>query len=461
MATHHVQSESYHNEYTLSSVGTELEKRYNAVHMADEKTIRVRFAPSPTGFLHLGNYRTALFNYLFAKQNDGKFVLRIEDTDKQRSKKEYEDNILESLEWLGLKYDEFHRQSERVGTHRQYLEKLVAENKAYVSREPAKEGGGEVELIRFRNPNKVVTFTDLVRGEISVDTTDLGDFVLAKSFDEPVFHLVVVVDDFEMGITHVIRGEDHISNTPRHILIQEAIGAPRPIYAHIPLILSPDRSKLSKRRGALALTEYRNQGYLPEAVLNYMAFLGWNPGTEQELFTLSDLIKTFDISKVQKGGAVFNQEKLDWYNHEYLKLLTPEEFLSQAQTFLPELKTLPTLVPVLLERIHTLGDIKKMADAGELKYFFETPTYDKELLKSQTYLAETIALVEKIPEEDFTAEKIKSVIWDFATEKGRGEVLWPMRIALTGQKQSPDPFTIASVLGKVETLKRLTHAKDL
>ncbi|HEU5114515.1 MAG TPA: glutamate--tRNA ligase family protein, partial [Candidatus Paceibacterota bacterium] len=277
-----------------------------------------RFAPSPTGYLHAGNYRTAVFSYLFARQNGGKFILRVEDTDRARSKKEYENNILESLEWLKLPYDEMYRQSERGDIYREYLEKLIAEDKAYVSQETtvhnqednAKER--RTEVIRFRNPNKRVRFQDLIRGDIEFDTTELGDFVIAKSVTEPIFHFAVVLDDYLMGITHVIRGEDHISNTPRQILIQEALGAPTPIYAHLPLVLAHDRSKLSKRHGAESMTHYRDAGYVPDALLNYMALLGWNPGTDQEIFDLDGLIKAFDISKVQKGGAIFNEEKLRW-----------------------------------------------------------------------------------------------------------------------------------------------------
>jgi glutamyl/glutaminyl-tRNA synthetase len=198
-----------------------------------------RFAPSPTGLLHAGNYRTALFSYIFTLQNKGKFVLRIEDTDKARSKKEYEYNIIESLNWLGIKYDEFYRQSDRTEIHKSYIKKLIDSGKAYISKEIPKEAGDRSEVIRFKNPNKKVSFVDLVRGKIEFDTTDLGDFIIAKSMEEPVFHLVVVVDDFEMGITHIIRGEDHISNTPRHILIQEALSIPTPLYAHIPLLLGP------------------------------------------------------------------------------------------------------------------------------------------------------------------------------------------------------------------------------
>ena len=302
--------------------------------------IVTRFAPSPTGLLHAGNYRTAVFSYLFARQRGGKFILRIEDTDKERSKKEYEDNILESLKWLGLDYDEFHRQSERAPAHKKYLKQLIDGGFAYVSKEEAAGEGDDKarrkEVIRFKNPNIKVKFHDLIRGEIEVDTTDLKDFVIAKDLDTPLFHLAVVADDFDMGVTHVVRGEDHISNTPRQILIQRAIGAPEPVYAHIPLILAPDRTKLSKRKGALALTEYRDRGYLPQAVLNYLALLGWNPGTEQEILSLDDLLKQFDISKVQKGGAIFNEEKLRWINKEYLKLLSAERAGEEVLARLPE-----------------------------------------------------------------------------------------------------------------------------
>ena len=275
--------------------------------------IITRFPPSPTGNFHVGSARTALFNFLFARKNNGKFILRIEDTDKARSKKEFEDDIFESLEWLGLKYDEFYRQSDRGKIYRTYIEKILDDGSIYED---------EDKIIRFKNPNKKVKFNDLVRGEIEFDTTELKDFIIAKSVDEPLYHLAVVIDDFESNITHVIRGEDHISNTPRQILIQETISAPRPIYAHLPLILAPDRSKLSKRKHgeSVSLDYYRNKGYSPEAMINYLALLGWNPGTEQEIFTLPELINVFDFSRVHKGGAIFDEKKLAWMNRKHFNL---------------------------------------------------------------------------------------------------------------------------------------------
>jgi len=438
--------------------------------MTDSQTPRVRFAPSPTGTLHTGSVRTALFNYLFAKQNNGKFILRIDDTDKIRSTKEYERDILNGIKWLGLSYDELYYQSQRSELYKKYLNQLLAENKIYVSKEEIKKGGDREEVIRFRNPNKKVRFTDLIKGEIEFDTTELGNFIVTKDMETPLYHFASVVDDFDLGITHIIRGEDHISNTPRQVLMWEALGANWPQFAHLPLILAPDRTKLSKRKHvALAsLNRFIKGGYLPEALINFVALLGWSPQAEhelanpnQEILSLTDLIKLFKLKKVQKSGAIFNIEKLNWINREYLRRLSPEEFLAKAEPFLPELKTLPALIPVLLERSYTFGDLKKMSEAGKLKYFFTAPTYDKELLKNQIHLTKIIALLDKVSEDKFTAENIKTAIWNFATERGRGEVLWPMRIALSGQKQSPDPFTIAAIIGKIETLKRLRHAASL
>ncbi|MEK7136129.1 MAG: glutamate--tRNA ligase [Patescibacteria group bacterium] len=428
--------------------------------------IVTRFAPSPTGLLHAGNYRTAVFAYLFARQNGGKFILRIEDTDRARSKPEYEANILESLAWLGLDFDEKYSQSANAPVHREYLEKMIASGHAYISKETPTKEGDRSEVIRFKNPNKKVVFNDLIRGNIEFDTTELKDFIIAKSLDEPVFHLAVVVDDFTEGVTHVIRGEDHISNTPRQILIQEAIGAPSPIYAHLPLVLAPDRSKLSKRKGALALTEYRDRGYLPATLLNFMAMLGWNPGTEEEIFTLDQLIEKFDLAKVQKSGAIFNDEKLLWYNREHLKKLSLAELTNIASERIPKLaelnsEQLAILVPVIFERLSTLKELDEMCETGEWNYLFTAPVVDKELLGNIEHLPTVISLLENIPADKFIPAKIKDAIWDFATENGRKEVLWPMRVALTGKEKSPDPFTVAAILGKEEVKSRIIVVIDL
>ena len=427
---------------------------------------RTRIAPSPTGKLHIGTARTALFSYLFAKQNGGEFILRIEDTDKERSTKEYEENIIDSLAWLELNYSEIYRQSERTAIYKKYLTDMVEKGLAYVSQEKEIKAGGRSEVIRFKNPNKVVKFKDLIRGEVSFDTTELGDFVLAKDFDTPLFHLAVVVDDYEMTISHVIRGEDHISNTPRQILIAEAIGAPVPTYAHLPLILAPNKSKMSKRDGAVAISDYRDAGYLKDAMINFMALLGWSPqsggaGDEEDIFSLEDLENKFKLEAVNKSGAVFNIEKLDWLNSQYIKKMSHTDLEEKVTVYLPELSTLPDLrkkafLNLITERISKFSDLEKLKAEGEWDYLFKRPEeVPLELVKSTLYLKELITLLDDISEEEFTAEKVRGAIWDFATEKGRGEVLGPMRVVLSGRKQSPDPFVIAQILGKKETLDRL------
>ncbi len=439
----------------------------------------VRFAPSPTGPFHVGSARAALFNYLFVKKMGGTFILRIEDTDKERSKKEYEQNIYDSLAWLGLAYDHTMRQSDRTDVYKTYLKKLVDSGAAFVSKEKKEKEGDREEVIRFKNSGTTVSFTDLIKGPISFDTTELGDFVIAKSMEEPLYHLAVVVDDLEMGITHVIRGEDHISNTPRHILIQRAIGAPQPVYAHLPLILAPDRSKLSKRKHGetVSVSYYMKQGYLPEALVNFLALLGWNPGTDQELFTLPQLIEAFDFSKIQKSGAIFDVSKLDWMNKEYLKK-TPAapSLISDAVARALNLggnaneeAVLKRAAPAILERINKLADVDAMAATGELQYLFKAPVYAKEALfwkdeKDAVKISRRLAEVKKLltsVDAPLTAQSVRSAIWDFATKEGRGGVLWPLRVALSGKEHSPDPFTLAEILGKDETLSRIDKALAL
>lgn len=438
--------------------------------MKNNKII-TRFPPSPTGFLHIGRARTALFNYLFAKKNEGKMVFRLEDTDKTRSKKEYEDSMIESLKWLGISWDNevIERQSERTEIYKKYLRKLVDENKAYLSKEKIEEGekaGQENEVVRFRNPNTKITFTDLIRGDITFDTTELGDFIIARNIDEPLYHLTVVVDDFEMGITHIIRGDDGISNTPRQILIQQGIGAPKPIYAHLPLILAPDKSKLSGRHGAVSVTEYQKNGYLPQALINYLALLGWNPGTEQEIFSIEELIQAFDISKIQKAGAVFNIEKLNWFNKQYISKMSDVEFSVYAKNFISK-DISNKILPLIKEKISYFGEIEALLN-GELSFVDGVGSYDKESLKwkQEKDLVNTKEhlkmIIEKLNSiDDFSKESVKNTLWPLAEEKGKGNILWPMRFALSGKEKSPDPFIISEILGKQETIKRLKFAHEL
>lgn len=439
-------------------------KNSNGVSNNANKVV-VRIAPSPTGYLHIGLARTALFNYLFAKKNGGKVILRVEDTDSLRDKKEYDDNVIEGLTWLGLAWDEFYRQSDRTSIYKNALKKIVAEGKAYISKEEVKNEGDRDEIIRFKNPNAKIKFADIIRGEIEFDTRELGDFVIAKSLDEPLYHFAAVTDDFLMGVTHVIRGDDHISNTPRQILIGEALGAPRPSYAHIPLILAPDRSKLSKRAGAMAITEYRDRGYLAEAIRNYLALLGWNPGTDQEIFSLDELIDLFDLKKTHRGGAIFDIEKLKWFNREYIKK-RPDIVFKKIQEIVKNNDIAAKLMPLVIGRISTTEDIKELFNGGELD-FINLREYDAEkliwkesnMVNAKQHLIKIKEFLKGLATEEFyTAENIKNKIWEYAEKEGRGNVLWPVRYAITGKDKSPDPFTVAYILGRDETIRRLNIA---
>jgi len=395
----------------------------------------VRMAPSPTGPLHVGTARTTLFNYLYAKKIGGKFILRIEDTDKERSTKEFEKNILDGLAWLGLNYDEFYRQSERTNIYVSYVKKMIENGNAYISKEenqeegnPRQSGARRAEVVRFKNPKKKIVFEDMVRGSVEFDTTELGDFVIAKSPEEPLYHLAVVVDDHKMGVTHVIRGEDHISNTPRQILIQEAIGAKRPIYAHLPLILDKDRKKLSKRvhGESVSIDFYKKEGYLPEAILNFLVLIGWNPGTDQEIFTLKELVKVFDIKKVQKGGGIFNEDKLRWINKEHVKLL-------------PEEKQLELIKKTIKNESYITG--KPTLDLSKINWKETKPETTKKHLEFVLNILDS-----------------KEKIMSYAEKEGRGDVLWPLRYALSGKEKSPDPLTLIKILGCDEAQKRIAEA---
>lgn len=460
--------------------------------MAKNSKIRVRFAPSPTGPYHVGSARSTLFNYLFAKKHKGDFILRIEDTDKERSKKEFEKDILENIKWLGLKWDELYYQSKRTKIYEKYLKKLLDSGKAY-----------KKEIIWFKNPNKQVVFNDLIRGKVEVDSAILGDFSLAKDLKTPLYNLAAVIDDHEMEISHVIRGEDHISNTPKQILIYEALGWQTPQFAHLPLILGPDRSKLSKRHGAVSVSEYRNQGYLAEALVNFMVLLGWNPGNDKEIFSLKDLVEQFSLEKIQKGGAVFNIDKLDWFNGHYIREKSSDEITSLAIPYLIEAGLIkpifrskqypPAYGGYVLEQEYIINKTKekisadklkkiicleqermrKLSEVGEMtEFFFSEPKYKPELLKWKTMgkkeivdsLDESYSILCDVKETNFKADKLKEILMSEADKFGsgdRGKLLWPMRAALSGRDKSPGPFEIAEILGKEETLKRIKKAKNL
>jgi len=444
-----------------------------------------RFPPSPTGHAHLGSYRTGIFNYLFARKNKGTFLLRSEDTDKARSKKEYQDGIIESLDWLGLEYDGFSIQTENMPAHKAAMQKLIDEGKAYISKEEAKDGSGVIkDIVRFKNPNIPVTFTDLILGDVTADTTDLGDFVIGRNIEDPLYHLAVVVDDMNSGITHVIRGMDHISNTGRQILLIQALGGEIPKYAHIPLILSEDRTKLSKRKGALSVLEYKKRGYLPQAVFNATTFIGFNPGGEKEIYTKEELIEVFDFSKVNKAGAIFNPVKLDWFNQEHMKLLSEGEYIAYMTPFVPEnlmtkvgAETLRKILLVVRDRFAYAGQLATLETdsvymftspyenfLGDVKNLLLVPEKMRkgaEVTKESTKdILQTVStLIAAMNDSDFfSVDHVKAKLWAYADTTGRGIVLWPLRIALTLQEKSVDPFSMLYILGKTESLARIQKA---
>ncbi|MEK7643249.1 MAG: glutamate--tRNA ligase [Patescibacteria group bacterium] len=453
--------------------------------------VRVRMAPSPTGYLHIGTARTALFNWLFARHHGGTFILRVEDTDKERSKKEFEDDIIRGFEWLGLTYDEFHRQSERASEHRILLEKLLDSKLAFycahtkeeleheskeqmTHKQPPRhicahrDNSQNTGILRLRNDTtEPIIVRDIIRGDVSFDPQLLGDISLAKGLDEPLYNFVVVADDAFMNITHVIRGEDHISNTPKQILIGRALSVPEPQWAHIPLLLGADRSKLSKRHGAVSVSEYRKD-YLPEAFLNFIALLGWHPHDELgEILNREILIKEFSLERVQKGGAIVSTEKLDWFNKEYLRRLPLETFSHYAGPA-PE-GVGETQYNLLLEgtknRVTRLGEISEM--------FHDTlvqTSYKKELLLwngklEEMAVRETIDSIYKIlfniEPVYFTPKDLTSSLEPLLEKHGKGAVLWPLRASLSGKEASLGPFELLSILGKTEALARLEHALSL
>ena len=432
-------------------------------------SIVTRFAPSPTGLKHAGNYRTAVFCYLFAKKNNGLFLIRIEDTDLARAKEGAEEIIFETLAWLGITPDQPPtRSSERVERHKELLKKMVAEDRAYVSHEPKKDDPNQmVDVVRLRNPKTTVTFHDEIRGDITFDTTEHGDFVIARNMDDPLYHFAVVVDDGDSGITHIIRGEDHISNTPRHILIQRALGFAQPSYTHLPLLLGTDRSKLATRNGAKPLIEYRDSGILPEAMLNYLAFLGWNPGDDREYLSREELIEAFDITRVQKGSAIFDEVKLLSVNQHWMRELSNENFLKNLNTDCPA-----SVIPLLKERAKTFKEAREML-AGELACLFSVPILDPVQLvakepkdrsgMTKTALESLLEALKSLP-EGLSADTAKEALMPLANAEeakgkgGRGAVLWPLRYALSGQERSPDPFTLVSVIGPKESLSRIQNA---
>ncbi len=446
--------------------------------------VRTRIAPSPTGLLHVGTARAALFNELFARNNKGVFVLRIEDTDKERSEEKYEKDILAGLKWLGLKWDEGpdvggeyapYRQSEKTARYKEAIAELLEKDLAYKV-----EDGNAIKL---KVEAQEVVFDDLVRGTVKVHSdTWGGDFVIARDIDDPVFHLAVVVDDNDHNISHVIRGEDHVTNTARHILIQEALGFKRPVYAHLPLLLNKERRKLSKREGDVNLLSYKKRGFLAEAMLNYLALLGWNPGNDKEFFTHEELIKEFNIANVQKGGAIFDEVKLNSINKYYLEKLSDEEFITWGMKGLDREKWKGEDeerigMALLTEhgRISSYYDLNKIMDwdhsdwkpsddfVDVLKrkdrkgdgFIYEASDIKNRLELLSDYIKKNVD--DTVDEKSLEKEIIA---WIDKDDLGRAEMLWPMRVAFVSREYSPGPFEVFVVLGKKASLKRLQMAAN-
>jgi glutamyl-tRNA synthetase len=486
---------------------------------------RVRIAPSPTGPLHIGTARTALFNYLYARRQGGTFVLRLEDTDVARSTVGFEADILEQLHWLGITWDEGpdaaggedrgpfgpYRQMQRLDRYAEAAERLLAADQAYpcyctaeqldadrkaqeAAHEPPRyvgrcanltseeradrEAEGRRGALRFRVPAGKVKFDDLVRGEVEIDTANLGgDFVIVRSDGTPLYHFTVVVDDAAMEMTHIIRGEDHLSNTPKHIVLFRALGYEVPAFAHLPLILNPDRTKMSKRKSQTAIADYRAQGFIPEALVNFLALLGWSTGTEEEILSLDEIGARFDLEHVQKGGAVFDRERLEWLNGQWIRRLDAEDLIERLEPYLeaerdagridrvPGPEELRPLVPIIQERLPMLGAI------GDLVGFLwvEDVTVDPAMLVPKRWdPATTLAALRAARETidgsigpvTFEADELEPPMRALAESRGwkAGDLFMAVRVAATGRTATPPLFDSLVALGRERTLARLDRA---
>lgn len=455
--------------------------------MSQNTPIRVRMAPSPTGNLHVGTAQSALYNYLFAKKHNGEFHVRIEDTDTERSTKEFENNILEGFKWLGLDLDgPVTRSSDNKDKYKRYLEKLLNSGKAFWcdhSREEldteqkkqteAKEAprhvcshkkdklssGQVIRLAVDHDSDREIEFNDLVRGPVKFKQSLLGDFSIARNLDSALYHFAVVIDDVELGTTHIIRGEDHLSNTPKHILIYEALGQKIPNFVHLPLLLGTDRSKLSKRNGQTSIDDYKKD-YLPEALLNFLGVISHT--FSKEILSKEEMVEEFDLAKVHKSGAVFDVKKLNWINAQHVRKLTPDRL--RGVTGISEIPD--SAVPLITERL------ERLSEAREYSYLWSEPKYDKELLcwkdssidRVKEVLREIITIINNYNFENgkeglrFALDELskKAAGPDSKVSGGdRGLVYWPLRVALSGKQKSPDPVDIAFVIGKEKTIERV------
>ena len=416
---------------------------------------RLRFAPSPTGYLHVGGARTALFNWLYARRHGGTFILRIEDTDVERSQAEMVTGILDGLRWLGIDWDEGpevggphapYFQSERLDRYRAAANDLLKSGQAYLD-----DGA-----IRFKVPPGKTTFVDSVHGPIEFDNEHIENFVILRSDTHPTYHLSVVVDDIDMAVTHVVRGDDHISNTPKQVLLYDAFGKTPPAFAHVPLIMGPDKKRLSKRHGATSVMEYQKQGYIPEAMFNFLALLGWGTGSDDELFTREELIQRFTLEGISGGNAVFNTEKLDWFNHQHLLRLTDEELIARIGGLKNDART-TAILQLLRPRCKKLTDF-----SVQMKPFFEDPeAYDPEAMKKHLSTAgvkeHVIALRDTFANVEWTESELEGRLRELADQRTvkAGMLIQASRIAMTGGMVSPGLFEMLVILGRDTVLRRL------
>lgn len=467
--------------------------------------VKTRVAPSPTGYLHIGSLRTALYNFFYAKKHHGTFLLRIEDTDRSRYVEGAVEALLKTLTQMHLHWDEGpYVQSERLPLYKEHAKILLERGSAYYcfcTPERLKElreqqqlvkqstkydrhclsfsteeiqqrlARGESHVIRLKIPDGVTTFEDAIRGKITINNEEIDDQVLMKSDGFPTYHLAVVVDDHLMGITHIIRAEEWISSVPKHVHLYQSFGWDLPVFAHLPLVLNPDKSKLSKRQGDVAVEDYLAKGYLPEALINYVALLGFNPTADREIYSIDELIELFDLSKVNKSGAVFDVQKLKWMNGQYLRAMDLDALVSASKSFLIEDvhvtdETLKKILTVERERLEVLNDV-----TARVRPYVDIPDYDAAILvwkkstkeDAQAQLHGLQNLVDSLASTVFEdVILIESAIKQYIESKGlqNGHVLWPLRAALSGSEQSASPFQLAWVLGKEETLSRISKAID-
>ncbi|MEM9564555.1 MAG: glutamate--tRNA ligase [Actinomycetota bacterium] len=450
-------------------------------------TVRVRFSPAPTGYLHVGSARSALFNWMYARKTDGAFILRIEDTDADRSQPELVEAIRESLQWLGVDWDEEYRQSDRFDRYREAVEKLVADGCAYYCDNTPEEikarvgehggydgysrdrglGPGEGRVVRFRTPDDGTTsWDDVIRGRVEFDNADMDDFVIVRSSGVPMFHVANAYDDLDMGITHVVRGEDLVNATPRVLLLREAMGATEhPIYAHLPLIVNEQRKKLSKRRDDVAVGDYRDRGYLPDAFRNYLLTLGWGPKDDVEIRPIDELVERFELADINKAPAFFDVKKLDHFNGEYIRMLDLDAFVEQSAPFATGPDGTPVdadlyraLAPGVQERVKRYDEV-----AGLLDWVVgpppETPGKEWRKVMNKDLVPEVLdAVAERLVDGPWTPAHLESVVMGVGDELGTRSQL-PVRMAVTGRRAGLPLFEPMAALDRDEVLRRLRDAR--